>query len=554
LNTAISPIRTTVHPVTLEVVRNAVASTAEEMRVIMMRSARSPLMKEAGDFSCAITDREGELIAEGRDNPVHLGVMAFTVRELLKYIPRATMQPGDMYLTNLLHIGGNHLPDVKLIAPVFFEGEIVAFVINLAHWLDVGGTVPGSYYTCATEIYQEGLQIPPIRLFSRTGIARDFMDFITVNLRGPAEREGDILAQFASNSVAMQRLDELFHRYGRETTLACFARFQNESEALMRAAVRTIPDGVYCAEDFMDDDGITQTPIRVFVTVTKHDDAMRFDFAGTDPQTAGPINTTYFGTCSGVFFAVKSLVGPHIPVNAGCYRPFEIIVPEGTLLNRVHPAPVVGGNHETTRRVVDVICRALAPSLPHVVRASSSGTATCMILSGKHPNTGNRFICYENLGGGHGASDHSDGISGMSTTMGNMQNTPIEALETSFPMLHRSYGLADDTGGQGKYCGGLAIRRVVEVIADEPLLTTMVDRVTTESYGLFGGGPGAPAQVVVNPGTTREIVYSGKINVSLQRGDVVLMQSAGGGGFGPKAARNPELLARDEASGFAGGA
>jgi N-methylhydantoinase B len=541
------------NPITLEVVRNALFAIADEMRVIIMRSARSPLIKEAGDLSCVLTDARGRIIAEGRDHPIHLGVMAFTVKEFLKRVPAAALQPGDQYITNALDVGGNHLPDVKLIKPVFVGGELVAFAVCLTHWADVGGTIGGSYYTKATEIYQEGLQIPPIRLFDAHGTVRPVMDLILLNIREPVTGEGDILAQFAANEVAGRRLEELFGRYGTLTALRCFERIMEESEELMRAEIRRLPDGTYRGEDFMDDDGLGGGPIKIAVTVSIEGDRMTFDYTGTDPQARGPINVPYFGTCSGVYYAVKALIGPLVPVNDGAYRPITVIAPSGTLLNPNRPTPVVGGNHETTRRVHDAAFRALAPVLADRINAGSSGTACCTIWNGCYPGTQRRYILYETHGGGAGASAVRDGENGIAVTMGNMMNTPVEALEATYPVVHEEYGLVPDSGGAGRHRGGLAIRRRLKCLGEQATLTTMFDRVTYPPFGLFGGEPGARCRIILNPGTPDERRVAGKTTIDLAPGDVVEIRSGGGGGFGAPHERDPMLVDRDKRLGYISG-
>ena len=283
-----------VHPVTLEVVRNALYAIAEEMSVVLMRSARSPLLKEAGDLSSALADAEGRLIAQGRDIPIHMGVMAFTVKEFLKRVPADRLREGDVWFLNLPEVGGNHLPDVKAIRPVFAGGRLLAFAINLANWADIGGAVPGSYVPWATECYQEGVRIPPVRLFSAAGPDREKLDFLLANLRGRDEREGDIFAQFAANDVAARRLAELVDRYGADTLGACFDALHAASEAGMRAALRALPDGTWEGEDWLDDDGVDDRPLRIRVRVEIRGDEATFDFTGTAPQARGPVNTTYF--------------------------------------------------------------------------------------------------------------------------------------------------------------------------------------------------------------------------------------------------------------------
>lgn len=539
---------TRIHPVTLEVVRNAVFSIAEEMSVILMHSARSPLLKEAGDFSCALTDAQGRLIAQGKDIPIHLGVMAFTVKEFLKWLGPLRLRPGDVYFTNLTRLGGNHLPDVKAIRPVFFEGQVVAFAINLAHWADIGGYTAGSYVTSATEIYQEGLQISPIRLFDAEGPRREPLELILANVRGRAEREGDIFAQYAADDVAVRRLQDLFAHRGRETVLACFGRMLEESEEQMRAEIRRIPEGVYPGEDFMDDDGIEDRRHRIAVTVTIAGDEARFDFAGTGAQAKGPINTTAFATCSAVYYAMKALAGPHIPANDGCYRPLRVAIPPGSLLDCGPEAPVVGGNHETTQRVVDAIFRALAPAIPDRVTAGGPTTSGLTFLTGRQGD-GRPFFLYEPHGGGEGAAAHRDGTNGVRVHMSNVMNTPTEVIEAEFPIAVLFHELRPGSAGGGKHRGGLGFRRAYRVLCPEAQLTTMTERCGVPPWGLLGGEPGLPYRLTLERDGERRPV-PGKATVPLRRGDVLLVETCGGGGFGPAAERDPALIQADRREGY----
>ncbi|HEU4367070.1 MAG TPA: hydantoinase B/oxoprolinase family protein, partial [Methylomirabilota bacterium] len=406
-------------PVTLEVVRHALYAIAEEMSVIVMRSARSPLLKEAGDLSSALTDAQGRLIAQGRDIPMHMGVMGFTVKAFLERVPAARLADGDVWFLNLPEVGGNHLPDVKAVRPVFVEGRLVAFAINLAHWADIGGAVPGSYVPDATECYQEGLRIAPVRLFSAAGPDRDAIGLILANLRGRDEREGDLFAQFAANDVAARRLHELFARHGAGTVTACFERLHAESEAQMRAALRALPDGVWEGEDWLDDDGVEDRRIRIHVRIDKRGDEATFDFSGSDAQARGPVNTTYFIACSSVYYAMKALVAPDVPPNEGCYRPLRVVVPAGSVLRADPDRPVVGGNHETSQRVVDAIFRALAPALGDRIAAGGPTTAGLMIFGSRRPD-GRWGIFYEVHGGGAGATIGADGSSATRVHMSNV--------------------------------------------------------------------------------------------------------------------------------------
>jgi N-methylhydantoinase B len=538
------------HPATLEVVRNALYAIAEEMSVIVMRSARSPLLKEAGDLSSALTDDAGRLIAQGRDIPIHLGVMGFTVKEFLKRVPPARLREGDVWFLNLPEVGGNHLPDVKALRPVFVGGRLVAFAINLAHWADIGGAVPGSYVPWATECYQEGLRIAPIRLFTADGPERDAIDLVLANLRGRDEREGDIFAQFAANDVAARRLQELFGRYGAETVSACFERLHTESETEMRRAIRALPDGVWEGEDWVDDDGVDDGPIRIHVRVEIAGDEARFDFSGTAPQVRGPVNTTYFIACSAVYYAMKALVAPEVPPNDGCYRPLHVLVPPGTVLSADPDRPVVGGNHETSQRVVDAIIKALAPVLPDRVSAGGPTTSGVLIFGARQPD-GRWAIFYEVHGGGEGATAGKDGASAIRVHMSNVMNTPVEVIEGEYPIMVEEQALRPDSGGDGAHRGGLGFRRAYRVVAPEMTLTSMLDRRVVPPYGLAGGRDAAPFRITLNPGPHARVVR-GKETVRLTAGDLLVIETCGGGGYGPPAARPAEMRARDRAEGYVG--
>jgi len=541
----VSPRAAAVNPITVEVVRHAVLAIAEEMSAIVMRSARSPLLKEAGDLSSALTDARGRLIAQGRDIPIHLGVMAFTVKELLKRVPRRDFRDGDVYYLNLPEVGGNHLPDVKAIRPVFAGGRLAAFAVSLAHWADIGGAVPGSYVPWATEAWQEGLRIAPIKVFDRRGPTRAF-DLILSNVRGREEREGDCLAQYAACEVAARRLGELFGRWGPATILACFDRFLGEAEGQMRAAIRTIPPGVYTGEDWVDDDGHEDRPIPVRVTVTVRGDRAAFDFAGTGAAVRGPVNTTPFVTSSAVYYSLKSLVAPDVPGNDGCYRPIAVAVPPGTILNPPLDLPLVGGNHETSQRVVDACYKALAPAIPERITAGGPTTSGLLLFGTRRD--GRWQILYEVHGGGEGAGARRDGGHAVRVHMSNVMNTPTEVVETEYPMEVLRHELRPGSGGAGTHRGGCGLVRAYRVLA-ETTLTTMLERRVVPPWGVFGGADGLPYRITLERGGTRRDV-KGKETVRLEPGDVVLIETAGGGGYGDPARRPDDLAARDRLEGY----
>jgi N-methylhydantoinase B len=538
-------------PVTLEVVRHAVFSIAEEMRVILMRSARSPVLKEAGDLSCALTDAQGRLIAQGHDIPIHLGVMAFTVEEFLRRVPAVALHEGDVYFTNHPDVGGNHFPDVKAIMPVFYRGRLVAFAVNLAHWPDIGGARQGSYVATARDRYAEGLCIPPVPLFVRGEPNESLLEMVLSNVRGREERHGDILAQYASNAVAAARLREVFDRFGGDIVTGCLDRFLDESEELMRAEIAKVPAGEFTGEDWLDDDGIGEAPLRIAVRVRAEGDTLHFDFEGTASETAGPLNATRFVTASAVFYTARALLGPEIPVNAGCYRPLVVHIPPGSILNPGPDASRVGGNHETSQRVVDAVLRALAPVLPDRIVAGGAGTSGLVMLSGRRED-GRSFILYEVHGGGEGASAGRDGTNAVRVHMSNVMNTPIEVIESEYPLRVERCELRPDSAGPGRHRGGLGLRRTYRLLGEQGELSTMIERVRFPPWGAFGGGAGAPFRVVCRR-DGRDLPVRGKENRDLRQGDLIIVESCGGGGFGPPEERPATLSEADFRNGYVTG-
>ncbi len=521
-----------VDPVTLEVIRNALTATAEEMSLVVMRSARSPLLREAGDLSSALTDADGHLIAQGRDIPMHMGVMSFTVREFLKRVPRERLAPGDVWFLNLPEVGGNHLPDVKAIRPVFVEGAIQAFAVNLAHWADIGGAVPGSYVADATDAWQEGLRIPPFRLFSADGPDREKLDMVLANVRGAAEREGDILAQMASTRAAEERIHQLFVEHGTGTVTAAIAAIHDRAEAQMRTALSAIPDGTYEGEDWLDDDAGGGGPVPVRVRVTVEGDHARFDFSDSGDATRGPVNTTPFIAAASVFYVVKTLFGPDIQPSGGCYRPFEIITRPGSLLDPGLDKPVVGGNHETSQRVADAVFRAFEAVAPKLLSAGGPTTSGLILFGGRRAD-GVWTTLYETHGGGEGARHNRDGAPVIRVHMSNVMNTPAEIIEAEYPIRIDSQRLRGDSGGDGAHKGGEGLHREYRILCDDMSVTSMFERRVVPPYGLQGGENGAPFRVTIRKADGSESDMPGKANIRLQPGDVVVVDSCGGGGYGP---------------------
>jgi len=518
-------------PVTLEVIRNALTAAAEEMSLVVMRSARSPLLREAGDLSSAITDSDGDLIAQGRDIPMHMGVMSFTVREFLKRVPKDRLAPGDVWFLNLPEVGGNHLPDVKAIRPIFADGAIRAFAVSLAHWADIGGAVPGSYVANATDAWQEGLRIPPLRLFHTDGADREKLDLVLANVRGAPEREGDILAQMAATRAADERLQQLFAEHGIATVMAAVTAIHDRAEAQMRTALTSLPDGAYEGEDWLDDDGAGGDPIAIRVRVTIEGDQATFDFSDTDDTARGPVNTTPFIASASVFYVVKTLVGPDIQPSGGCYRPLTVITRPGSVLDPDPERPVVGGNHETSQRVADAVFKALEPTGPERLSAGGPTTSGLMLFGGRRAD-GVWTTLYETHGGGEGARHDRDGMPVLRVHMSNVMNTPAEVIETEYPIRVEFQKLRQGSGGRGRHRGGDGLHRGYRVLCDDMSVTSMFERRVIPPYGLQGGDDGAPFKVTVERSDGEAFDLPGKANVRLADGDLVVLESCGGGGYG----------------------
>ncbi|HTL57161.1 MAG TPA: hydantoinase B/oxoprolinase family protein [Candidatus Limnocylindrales bacterium] len=521
------------HPIEFEVFKNLFLAIAEEMGVTLCRTGFSPNIKERLDYSCAVYDANGETIAQGDHLPVHLGAMPLSVRAALDALP---MEPGDMVALNDPFRGGTHLPDITLVAPVFLKrggryGDQPSFYLaNRAHHSDVGGMSPGSM-PVAREIYQEGLIIPPVRLVRRGQVARDIFEMILANVRTPEEREGDLTAQIAANRVAEMRLKQLVIKHGEKRAIAYGAALQDYTERFARATIRNIPDGEYAFEDALDDDGFSDSPVRICVRIRIKGDRAEIDFTGSALQVQGSVNANYAITLSACLYCFRCLITDDVLYNAGVARPLLVIAPLGTIVNATRPSAVAGGNVETSQRITDVVLGALAAALPERLQAASQGTMNNITLGGVNPQTGARFAYYETLGGGMGGRLGLRGLSGLHTHMSNTRNTPIEAIEHYLPVRIRRYGLRSGSGGLGAYPGGEGLVREYEMLA-ETSVTILSDRRRRRPYGLQGGGPGGSGRnTLVRAG--REQRLPGKTQLELRPGDRLRIETPGGGGYGP---------------------
>ena len=536
-------------PIELEVFKNIFHSIAEEMGAALRRTAFSPNIKERRDYSCAVFDARGQVVAMGDHMPVHLGSMPMSVRAAIEAFPLA---PGDVAMLNDPFCGGTHLPDITLVAPVFIRRASAQtrrgrpgrapdfYVASRAHHADVGGAYAGSMGPCR-EIYQEGVCIPPVKLVRGGHTDADVLALLLANVRTPRERQGDLGAQLAACHTGAARLREVCARYGLPRVRRAMQALLEYSEEMMRAFLARVPRGTFRAEDFLDDDGVTDRPIRIAVniriqgarprTAVPHGPVVTVDFTGSDAQVAGSVNAVEAITYSACFYVFRCLLAEEVPATAGLMRPIRVIAPAGSVVNARPPAAVAGGNVETSQRIVDVLLRALAQALPERILAGSSGTMNNLTLGGIDPRSGEPFAYYETIAGGLGARPTKDGVSGIHTHMTNSLNTPAEALEHAYPFRVTRYSLRPGSGGAGKYRGGDGIVREIEVLTDAEV-AVLADRRSRGPYGLAGGEAGAPGrtQIIRRDGSVEEL--PGKASARLKAGERVRIESPGGGGFG----------------------
>ncbi|HEY6231151.1 MAG TPA: hydantoinase B/oxoprolinase family protein [Pyrinomonadaceae bacterium] len=535
-------------PITLEIYRALYTSVAEEMGIALRRTAFSPNIKERRDYSCAVFDARGRVIAQGDHMPVHLGSMPMAVASALKQIE---LQPGDVVALNDPFAGGTHLPDVTLVAGVFKEatadgrpttakdksdarrrssvGGPLFYVANRAHHADIGGATPGSM-GLATDIYGEGLSIPPICLVRNGELREDVLRLILANVRSHHERRGDFQAQIGSLRTGAARLLEIVARRGAREAVDYAGHLIDYSARLMRHAIRMIPDGTYRAEDSLDDDGVTEREVKIAVTITIRGERARVDFTGSAPQVAGPVNAVEAITISAVSYAFRCLLDGDVPASAGLMSPIEVIAPHGTVVNAVHPASVAGGNVETSQRIVDVLFKALSGALPQKIPAASQGTMNNLTIGGIDPRSEREFSYYETVAGGMGARPEHDGMSAVHTHMTNSLNTPAEALEYAYPLRVREYRIRKNSGGRGKQKGGDGVVREIETLAAAQM-SLLADRRKRGPYGLAGGKDGKPGTAAIISNERQKKIGS-KGSWELAAGDRVRIETPGGGGFG----------------------
>jgi len=561
-------------PVELEVFKNLYHSIAEEMGAALRRTSFSPNIKERRDYSCAVFDANRRVIAMGDHMPVHLGSMPMSVAAAVE---QCALEPGDVVMLNDPFRGGTHLPDITLVMPVYLSRAFKIecgdgakprpggakprrhtapefYVASRAHHADVGGTYPGSMGPCR-EIYQEGFRIPPVKIMRGGKLVADVLALLLSNVRTPEEREGDLGAQIAACQTGAQRLREICDRYGIARAKHAAADLLVYSEEMMQAFLRTIPPGQYQAEDFLDDDGVENKPVRIAVTIQvkassakksavetrlaaspsawskKRAAHVTIDFTGSDPQVQGAINAVKAISYSACFYVFRCLLREDVPATSGLMRPIRVIAPSGTVVNAKPPAAVAGGNVETSQRIVDVLLKALAQAIPDRIPAAAAGTMNNLTIGGIDPRSGEPFAYYETIAGGMGARCTKDGVSGVHTHMTNSLNTPAEALEYAYPIRLRQYSLRSTSGGVGLHTGGDGIIREIEVLTDAQV-TLLADRRSRGPYGLAGGTDGAPGRTLIIRRDGSEETIPGKSSVRLRSGERVRIESPGGGGWG----------------------
>ena len=544
-----------IDPARFEVVKNALICAAEEMKIVLAKTAYSPLLKVAGDYSCGIFDVRGNMVAQGPDLPIHLGSMPDAVRAVVQAFPDAA--PGDVFIHNDPYHGGSHLPDVNVVSPAFYGDTLLGFGCVRAHWPDIGSATPGSY-GAVTEIYGEGLRLPPVRLYRDGKPDPGIEAIIFANVRTPTERLGDLRAQVAANTRAAARMAALAEKYGTDTLLAIMQEVLDYSERMMRTALMALPDGTADFTDVFDGDGViapgetTDDTFTVKLRIDKRGDSITADFTGSDPAVPGPMNAPLTVTASGVFCALKMIADPKslIPPNSGCWRPVTVTAPPGCVVNAQHPSPVVYANHEISHRVADMVMGAMHRISPRTVMAGSQGTSAVITFGGVDPRTGDRYVSYESVKGGFGARPVKDGINAVASTVSNMMNTPIEILEMSFPLRVEEYALVPDSGGAGQYRGGLGVRRVWQVLGHQSHAAVCCERSVTPPFGLEGGSAGAAAKIELTPPNGNARKLNSKGGFLVPSGARVVMEAPGSGGFGPPTARDPARLCEDIADGY----
>jgi N-methylhydantoinase B/oxoprolinase/acetone carboxylase alpha subunit len=540
---------TDISPIELEIIHNALTAAAAEMDVTVWRTSRSTIVRELLDYSTAIFDRDGWNVAQAARIPSHLNSMSYFLTEILaKHIPPEQWQPEDVVISNDPYCGGQHLPDIVAFKPVFREGRRIGFVGTLCHHLDVGGSSPGSYGSSATEIFQEGLRIPPLKLFEAGRLVEPIRALMLQNVRQPELLWGDIQSQIASLNIGAASIERLAAKLGEARFERALKQLLDSSEAGMRAVISRIPDGTYEFEDKIDDDGITSEPIEIRAKVIVAGDEMTVDLTGCSPQSLGPSNATLASTCSTVFYALMATADVPVASNAGCYRPVKVIAPPGTCVNAASPAPVV---HRIAigHRLATVLFAALHKALPERMPAAYYAVSYVVTFQTIDPKLGRKVLVEIEIGG-CGGLPHSDGSSAHSFGMHNNANIPMEMIESDMPLTFLGYGLIPNSAGAGRHRGGLGLWREWRIDCPTAQLSTNLDRFKFPPFGLDGGLPASLSTLTLIRDGKKQALPSKVTNLMVRKGDIVRLETSGGGGFGSPTLRARELIERDVRYGY----
>jgi N-methylhydantoinase B/oxoprolinase/acetone carboxylase alpha subunit len=542
--------------VTLTIINNCLVNTCREMGLAMMKTSYSSIFNEGLDFSCVIFDRDGEMIASAEFCPAQIGAILYTMQWTIAEIGAENFEPGDVVMHNDPYRGGCHMPEHTVIKAVYHQGELFGFVGNIAHVTEIGGKAVGGFAADAKEVYQEGLRLPPVKIVRKGKNVEDIWNIILANHRTPRTSWGDFHAMIGSLHVAEQRLHELLGLYGFNEILSAGKQLMDYSEARMRAEVAELPDGQYSFEDWIENDGVVADQrYRIHCTVTICGDGICFDYHRSSPQARGPCNCTYGVTASATFNAMLNITDETIPKNSGCYRPIELVVPPGTIVNVEHPGPSVGGNSEVHERIVDVLFGCFSQAVPERIAAATGGSSCNFLFGGIDPESGQYYANYHIEGCGWGAKIESDGNPVQCPINGNCRNTPVEVFETRYPWITETYRIAKSSGGPGRHRGGEGSFRIFKCLAKELTVSSFMDRHETRAWGLFGGGEGASGDLKVRKsGTSKWRCFSdayGTVSpnkfadIQIQSGDEIKIVSPGGGGYGPPEERDPDLVLED---------
>ena len=540
---------TAIDPITLEIIFNALRSVTDETYAALMKSAYSTNIKERHDHSTAVMDPNGRLVAQSAGSlPIHIASMSGLMSALFKKFG-GDIHEGDIFVSNDPHeAGGTHLPDINLAMPVFVDGEIHSFVCNIAHHADVGGMAPGSMAGGMSEIYQEGLRIPVVRLFRRGELVTDILDLLLLNVRVPLERRGDYFAQISACRLGERRLQEVITTYSKEAVTASYSDIISRTQRRMADGVESIRNGTYTFSDVMDGDGLGTFDVEIIVAVHVRDREIIFDFSGTADQVKGNINVTLNATQAAVCYSLKALLDPEIPNNQGVLDAVEIVAPAGTLVNAIFPAPVAA-RANTCQRIIDVVLGALAEAFPERVVAAANGANTTAVFSGIDPRSGASYLYLETLGGGMGGRPMKDGKDGVQVHITNTSNLPIEAIEMEYPLLVEEYSLVTDSAGAGRFRGGMGLRRVVRPRGHDCIFNGAGERFRHPPWGLFGGAPGGMGRFLLRTESGESRLEDKPDQVAIGPDDAVVIETPGAGGFKRPADRTAEAVARDRATG-----